>query len=48
MPNEEKEEIDILKEFQEMKELEKERQDVMMRVEQYILGIAEAMDNESK
>jgi type I restriction enzyme M protein len=48
MPNEEKEEIDILKEFQELKELEKERQDVMMRVEQYILGIAEAMDNESK
>ena len=43
MPNEEKEEIDILKEFQELKELEKERHDVMMRVEQYILGIVEAM-----
>jgi type I restriction enzyme M protein len=48
MPNEEKEEIDILKEFQELKELEKERQDVMTRVEQQILGIAEAMDNESR
>jgi type I restriction enzyme M protein len=48
MPNEEKEEIDILKEFKELKELEKERQDVMMRVEQYILGITEAMGNESR
>jgi type I restriction enzyme M protein len=42
MPNEEKEEIDILKEFQELKELEKERQDLMMRVEQYVMEIARA------
>jgi type I restriction enzyme M protein len=42
MLNEEKEEIDIFREFQELKELEKERQDVMMRVEQYIMEIARA------
>jgi type I restriction enzyme M protein len=42
IPNEMREEIDILKEFQELKELEKERQDVMMRVEQYVIEIARA------
>jgi type I restriction enzyme M protein len=40
IPNEKKEEIDILKEFQELKELEKERQDAMMRIEQYVMEIA--------
>jgi type I restriction enzyme M protein len=42
IPNEEEEEIDILREFQELKRLEKERQDVMSRVEQYIMEIAGA------
>jgi len=39
MPSEEREEIDIFREFQELKELEKERQDIMTRIEQYILEI---------
>ena len=41
-PSEEKEEIDIFREFQELKELEKERQDIMTRIEQYILEIMRA------
>jgi len=41
-PSEEKEEMDIFREFQELKELEKERQDVMTRIEQYILEIMRA------
>jgi len=37
------EQIDIIKEYEELKELEKERHEVMTRLEQYITGIAEAM-----
>jgi len=43
MPMEEGEQIDIIKEYEELKVLEKERHEVMTRLEQYIMGIAEAM-----
>jgi type I restriction enzyme M protein len=43
MPIEEKEQIDIRKEFFELKELEKERQEIMTRLGQYITGITEAI-----
>jgi type I restriction enzyme M protein len=44
MPIEEKEQIDISKEFFELKELEKERQEITTRLEQYIIGIMEAIE----
>jgi type I restriction enzyme M protein len=43
MPIEEKEQIDISKEFQELKELEKERQEVMMKLEQYVSEVTKAL-----
>jgi len=43
MPIEKSEQIDIIKEHEELKALEKERHEVMIRLEQYIMGIAEAM-----
>ena len=43
MPIEEGEEINILKEFAELKALEKERQAVRDKIEEYISGIARAM-----
>ena len=43
MPIEEKEQFDISKEFLELKELENERQDVMMKLEQYVSDIAKAL-----
>jgi type I restriction enzyme M protein len=43
MPIEKSEQIDIIKEYEELKVLEKERHEVMTRLEQYIMGIAEAM-----
>jgi type I restriction enzyme M protein len=42
MPVEEKEEIDISKEFLELKEMEKERQEVLTKLEQYISEITKA------
>jgi type I restriction enzyme M protein len=45
MPMEEGEQIDIIKEYEELKVLEKERHEVMTRLEQYIMGIAEAMSD---
>jgi type I restriction enzyme M protein len=43
MPIEEKEQFDISKEFLELKELENERQDVMMKLEQYVSDITKAL-----
>ena len=43
MPIEEKEQIDISKEFFELKELEKERQEVMMKLEQYVSEITKVL-----
>jgi type I restriction enzyme M protein len=43
MPVEEKEQVDISKEFQELKELERERQEVMMKLEQYVSEITKAL-----
>ena len=45
MPMEKSEQIDIIKEYEELKVLEKERHEVMTRLEQYIMGIAEAMSD---
>jgi type I restriction enzyme M protein len=45
MPIEKSEQIDIIKEYEELKVLEKERHEVMTRLEQYIMGIAEAMSD---
>ena len=43
MPIEEREEIDIAKEYSELKELEKERQGVSEELEKYVCGIAQAI-----
>jgi len=43
MPIEEKEEIDILKEFSELKELEKERQEIGKKIEEYIAELRKVM-----
>jgi len=43
MPIEEKEEIDILKEFSELKELEKERQEISEKIEEYIAELRKVM-----
>jgi len=43
MPIEEKEEIDILKEFSELKELEKERQGIGKKIEEYIAELRKVM-----
>jgi type I restriction-modification system DNA methylase subunit len=43
MPIEEKEQIDISKEFQELKELERERQEVMIKLERYVSEITKAL-----
>jgi type I restriction enzyme M protein len=42
MPIEEKEQIDISQEFLELKELERERQEVMIKLEQYVSEITKA------
>jgi type I restriction enzyme M protein len=41
MPIEEKEQIDIFKEFSELKELEKERQEIGKKIEEYIAKLSE-------
>ena len=43
IPIEEKEQIDISKEFSELRELEKERQEAMMKLEQYVSEITKAL-----
>jgi type I restriction enzyme M protein len=43
MPIEEKEQIDISKEFQELKELEREKQEVMTKLEQYVSEVTKAL-----
>ena len=43
MPVEEKEEIDISKEFSELKELEREREEIMKKIEEYVTEITKAM-----
>jgi len=43
MPIEESEQIDIIKEYEELKRLEKERQEVITKLEQYITEIVRAM-----
>ena len=43
MPIEEREEISIVEEFSELKRLEKERQEVMEKLERYISEISKAM-----
>jgi len=43
MPVEEREEIDISKEFSELKELEREREGIMKKIEEYVSEIAKAM-----
>ncbi|MEM4521407.1 MAG: class I SAM-dependent DNA methyltransferase [Candidatus Bathyarchaeia archaeon] len=45
MPAEKSEEIDIFKEFEELKALEKERAETMAKLEEYIQQIKEAMNN---
>jgi type I restriction enzyme M protein len=43
MPVEEKEQINIFKEFSELKELEKERQEVEKKIEEYITELSEVL-----
>ena len=43
MPVEEREEIDISKEFSELKELEREREEIMKKIEEYVTEITKAM-----
>jgi type I restriction-modification system DNA methylase subunit len=43
MPVEEGEQIDIIKEWRELKELERERQEIASKLEQYITEIAQAL-----
>jgi type I restriction enzyme M protein len=43
MPVEEGEQIDIIKEWRELKELERERQEIASKLEQYISEIAQAL-----
>ena len=43
MPVEEREEIDISKEFSELKELEREREEIMKKIEEYVAEITKAM-----
>jgi len=43
MPVEEREEIDISKEFSELKKLEREREEIMGKIEEYVSEIAKAM-----
>jgi type I restriction enzyme M protein len=43
MPVEEGEQIDIIKEWKELKELERERQEIANKLEQYISEIAQAL-----
>ena len=43
MPEEEEEQIDIAKEYAELKELEKQRQEVASKLEQYITQITQAL-----
>jgi type I restriction enzyme M protein len=45
MPVEEKEQIDIFKEFSELKELEKEREEVGKKIEEYISEINRAISD---
>ncbi len=45
MPVEESGHIDIVKEFEDLKRLERERQEVMTELEQYIIDIVKAMGN---
>lgn len=47
-PQEEKEEIDISREFFELKELEKEKQEIMGKLEQYLTEIIKANDEKDK
>jgi type I restriction enzyme M protein len=44
MPVEESEQIDIIKEYEELKKLEKERQEVITKLEQYITEIVKVME----
>jgi type I restriction-modification system DNA methylase subunit len=43
MPVEEKEQIDIFKEFSELKELEKERQGIVKKIEEYIIELSKVL-----
>ena len=43
MPVEEKEQIDIFKEFSELKELEGERQEIQRKIEEYINELSKVM-----
>jgi type I restriction enzyme M protein len=43
MPVEEKEQIDIFKEFSELKKLEKERQEIGKKIEEYIAKLSEVL-----
>ena len=46
MPVEEGEQIDIIKEWKELKELEKEKQEIASKLEQYISEIAQALSEQ--